>query len=507
MASKSFLLVLLTSFALICSFPPFPTGFLALGALVPFLLYLEGKNVKQSFKTGYLVGLIWSSGTIFWIGHATILGVIGAIIWVSFYFAFFSLFYTALRKRIGHTAIWATPFIWVSLELLASIGPMAFPWNSLAYTQSNYPILIQYISITGMYGISFWIVFLNVLIYQLIKNLHHRRKVICFGSIITILILLPLIYGLSLHPEKFKNREKVKISLIQGNINPYQKWTPGFTNKNFNIYRELSIKASRANPDLIVWPETAAPCYLRYERYYRNFVSTLVNNLNTPLLTGTIDYKWTDSNTVNRYNSAFLIQPDSKKIESYNKVRLVPFSERVPLVDEFPFLYNLAKLLDLNIGNYFPGDSASVFMINSSNSDSCIKFSTGICYDSVFPQLIKRFIQNGAQFVVIITNDGWFGSLSGPYQHARIAVLRAIENRVWIVRCANTGISEFIDPYGKIEKKTKLSERTIITHSIDLSKRKTFFVTNETYFTYFILFIDVLILIVVFSRKNSYKGN
>ncbi|MFO7890898.1 MAG: apolipoprotein N-acyltransferase [bacterium] len=506
MTSKSFLLVLLTSFTLICSFPPFPTGFLALGALVPFFLYLEGKNIKESFRVGYLVGLIWAAGTIFWIGHATIMGVIGAIIWVSFYFAFFSLLYAAFRKKFGQAAIWVTPFIWVSLELLAATGSMAFPWNSLAYTQTYYPVLIQYISVTGMYGISFWIILINVLIFQLIKHLKYKKKVIFIGSIIVVLILLPLIYGLSLHPERFKEKEKVKVALIQGNINPYQKWTPGFTNENFNIYRELTIKASKEDPDLIVWPETAAPCYLRYEKYYRNIVFTLANSLNIPLLTGTIDYKWTDSNTVKRYNSAFLFKPGTITIESYNKIQLVPFSERVPLVDTFPFIYNLAKILDLNVGNYFSGDSASVFTLQSSSSDYCIKFSTGICYDSVFPRLVQRFIQNGAQFVIIITNDGWFGNISGPYQHAQIAVLRAIENRVWIARCANTGISEFINPYGKIVKKTKLSERTVMTHSVYVNKSKSFFTKHGKYFVYLILCFDVFILIITFSEKNSYKG-
>jgi len=506
LTSKDFLFILLTSFALIFSFPPFPTGFFALVALVPFFFYAEGKALKELFRAGYLVGLIWSAGTIFWIGHATVIGVIGAIIWVSFYFAFFALLYGWIDQKIGKAAIWTAPFIWVSLELLASVGSLAFPWNSLANTQTYYPVLIQYISVTGMYGISLWIVFFNVLVYALIKNLRYKQKKIVFSTLIIILIVLPILYNLFISRQEFNGKERVKISLIQGNIDPYKKWTSGFINENFYIYRDLTLDVSITNPDLIVWPETAAPCYLRSHNYYRNFMFNLVNNITIPILTGTIDYKQTDTDEVRRYNSVFLFKPELNKIESYNKIHLVPFSERVPLVDKLPFLYNLAKI-DLNIGDYFPGDSATVFEMRNDNDSSCVKFSVGICYDSVFPYLNRRFVRNGAQFIIIITNDGWFGTLSGPYQHARIAVLRAIENRVWIVRCANTGISEFIDPFGRIVKKTKLSERAILTQSIYVNNNKTLFTTHGNYFIYLILLFDLFILIVIFIRKKSYKDS
>ena len=506
MTSKDILLILLTSFALIFSFPPFPTGFLALVAFIPFFFYAEGKNLKELFRDGYLIGLIWSAGTIFWIGHATIIGVIGAIIWVAFYFAFFSLLYGWVSKKIGQAAVWTAPFIWVSLELLSSVGPMAFPWNSLANTQTYYPIFIQYISITGMYGITVWIVFFNVISYILIKNLKCKKNVILCTSLIIILIGLPLLYNLFISRKELNGKEKVKISLIQGNIDPYKKWTSGFINENFYIYRDLTLEASRTSPDLIVWPETAAPCYLRSHNYYRNFMFNLVNNITIPILTGTIDYDRRDTDEIRRYNSVFLFKPDRDTIESYNKIHLVPFSERVPFVDKFPFLYNLAKI-DLNIGDYFPGDSTTVFKMWNKKDSSWVKFSAGICYDSVFPYLNRRFVRNGAQFIIIITNDGWFGSLSGPYQHAQIAVLRAIENRVWVIRCANTGISEFIDPFGRIIKKTELSERTILTQSIYVSDNNTFFSTHGYYFIYLILLFDLFILIVIFIRKKIYKDS
>ncbi len=505
MTFKDCLLALLTSLALIVAFPPFSLGILAYVALVPYFFYLEDKNLKEAFRVGYLVGFIWYAGTVFWIGNATIMGLIGALIWVSFYFAIFSWLYVWLVKRIGTIAIWVAPFIWVSLELLASVGSMAFPWNSLAYTQTYYPILIQYISVTGMYGITLWIMFLNVIIYKILKSYKERKKIIFLSSLFVILMILPLLYGLLIRTKENKVEKELKISLVQGNIDPYQKWTPGFIDTNFYIYRKLTLQVAQENPDLIVWPETAAPCYLRYNKYYRNFIIKLVNNLKIPLLTGTIDYQWSDASKIKFYNSAFLFKPGKTKIESYNKLHLVPFSERVPLVDKIPFIYNLAKYMDLNIGNYFPGDTATVFNLNDYPNNLGVKCSTGICYDSVFPFLVRRFIRNGAQFMVIITNDGWFGTLSGPYQHAQIAVLRAIENRVWVVRCANTGISEFIDPYGKIVKKTKLSQRTIITSSIYVNKNKSFFVRHGTYFVYLLLFIDLFVLIIAFSRKNSYN--
>ena len=284
MTFKDFLLVLLTSFILIIAFPPFPLGFLAFFALVPYFFYLENKSLKESFSVGYLVGFTWYAGTVFWIGNATIMGLIGALIWISFYFAIFSWVYVWLVKRIGAVAIWLAPFIWLSLELLASVGSMAFPWNSLAYTQTYYPILIQYISVTGMYGITLWIMFLNVIMYKILKSYKERKKIIFFSSLLVILMVLPLLYGLLTHAKENKVEKELTISLVQGNIDPYQKWTPGFIDTNFYIYRNLTLKAAQENPDLIIWPETAAPCYLRYNKYYRNFIFKLVNNLEIPLL-------------------------------------------------------------------------------------------------------------------------------------------------------------------------------------------------------------------------------
>lgn len=501
MTRKDIFYLFLTALMLILSFPPFFTGLFSVAAFVPFFIFLGNRNIKKSVKGGYFVGLIWSSGTIYWIGLSTITGAIGSLIWVSFYFTLFSFIQAWLIKRLGLKALWAAPFIWITVEFLTSLGQMAFPWNSLAYTQTYFPLLIQYASITGIYGVSFWIVLLNVLFYQLLINIHNKKKVIILISSITLLFLLPLMYGMIVTNDKVDIEKTVKVSLLQGNIDPYRKWTQGFRDSNFTIYKQLSLETVKLKPDLIIWPETAATCYLRYKKYYRYFISEIVDSVKAPLLTGSVDYKWTDANKVKKYNAAFFIKPGERKLDYYHKIHLVPFSEKIPLIDEFAFLYDFLMKIDQNVGSFSSGDSYKVFHFNTS-SEKLVKFSAIICFDSVFPDLVRRFVKNGAEFIVIITNDGWFGRASGPYQHARIAVLRAIENRVWVVRCANTGISEFIDPYGSVIKKTKLLTKDILTHSITISETETFYQKYGCIYIYIIFFIDILIFIYALKKRK-----
>ena len=498
MRRQDFLCILLTSVGLILSFPPFPTGLVATVALVPFFFYLRGKNLWEAFKGGYAVGLIWAGGTIYWIGWATVLGLLGVLLILPLYFTLFAALQAWFFRKWGEFSIVAAPFVWTGIEMISSWGALGFPWNSLAYTQTYYPPLIQYVSITGAYGVTFWVVLLNVLFYFLLTNLKSRRR--CFIPLGGIVFLVVLVWGHGrwVLSRESKPEETVTLALVQGNIDPHKKWTPSFIDSNFVVYRRLTRIAQREKPDLIVWPETATPCYLRYRFSYLNRVKSQVDSLGVPLLTGSPDYEWEGKGKVKTYNGALLIHPNSWKIDRYHKMHLVPFSERVPLIEKIPFLYGLSKKMDLDIGDFSPGDSVVVFEFTPQSMQKKVRFSVVICYESVFPYLVREFIQRGAQFLIVITNDGWFGRTSGPYQHAQIAVFRAIENRVWVARCANTGISEFIDPFGRIQERTGLYEEAVLTGSIGTGGGKTFFVAHGTFFPIFILILDGLIFLVAF---------
>jgi len=194
-----------------------------------------------------------------------------------------------------------------------------------------------------------------------------------------------------------------------------------------------------------------------------------MDSLGIPLLTGAPDYVWIHPDTVNKYNAALFLRPHDYRVQTYYKMRLAPFSERVPFAEQLPFLESLAQKISRDVGDYTPGREVKVFDFTVPGPGGSAPFSAIICFESIFPELVSSFVEAGAGFLVIITNDGWFGRTSGPYQHAQAAVLRAVENRVWIARCANTGVSCFIDPLGRMVRKTRLDEAVSIEQVVRLN--------------------------------------
>jgi apolipoprotein N-acyltransferase len=319
-------------------------------------------------------------------------------------------------------------------------------------------------------------------------------------------VLFPLGYGQSKLSKPVQEDEKINVSLVQGNIDPYEKWSAGFLETNASVYRRLTRQACESSPELIVWPETATACYIRYRAPYFHQIRSLVDSIGVPLVTGTQDFEWVDVHKVNRYNSAFLIRPNQQKVDRYHKIHPVPFSERVPLGEEIPGWYHfLDQVLDLNVGNYATGDSIVVFQFLAESLKKWVRFSVVICYESVFPDLVRKFIRRGAQFLVIITNDGWFGKTSGPFQHARIAVFRAIENGIWIVRCANTGISAFIDPCGRTHKESALYREAVLNASISPRTGETFFTRYGMVFPWLIGVVNGVLLILALIDPFAHK--
>lgn len=502
MNRQSAILIILASIGLILAFPPFPTGIIAILVIVPFFFFLRGKGIGIAFIGGYLLGLVWATGTIYWIGWATGAGVIGAVLFVPLTYGFYGLIQSWLWKQWGDRSFWMAPFLWTGLELIAGSGVLGFPWLSLSNTQTQFPVLIQYASITGMYGVTFWVVLANVIVFNGVRAWQKKISIHKWISALAVLLIIPMLHGVIVTPSKPSAEKRVKVSLVQGNIDPYKKWTPSFIDSNFVVYERMTWQAGQENPDLIIWPETATPCYLRYRYARLRKVRAQVDSLGIPLLTGSPDYEWVDRSYAKKYNGALLIHPNSWRVDRYEKINLVPFSERVPFAETIPFLYDMARKVDSGVGDFAPGDSITVFEAQIRSLGERVKFGTVICYESAFPYLVRKFVKQGAQFLVIITNDGWFGNTSGPYQHARMAILRAIENRSWIARCANTGISEFIDPHGRIHQKTQLNEEAILTGTVGLLGRHSIFVRYGLGFPIFIGLGNACILLTILVRKH-----
>ncbi|MBC8183437.1 apolipoprotein N-acyltransferase [candidate division KSB1 bacterium] len=507
---KKMLLSLFTAVLLSLSFPPLALGFLAYFALIPFFLLLENLSYKESIRWGYLTGFFTNIGTLYWIGWVTPPGAFAAILYLPIYFIFYSVLHTFLRKRLGNKYLFiCVPFLWTGMEFIRSLGVLGFPWNSLAYTQTYYLSLIQYVSFTSVYGVTFWIVTINVLILSLMKDVSNIKKVITHLILLILLFLFPWFYGQwVIHDEESDAKEKIRVGLIQGNVDPYLKWDDEFMDENLAIYDSLSNLLKKTQLDLIIWPETATPVYLRDSHKYKAAIRKLVDKQNICLITGTPDYKFLPDRSYLTYNAAFLFTPLTKTVEVYRKLHLVPFGEKVPFTETFPLLKDFLESLEMGQGNFSPGTEIVSFKVPLLKEKE--RFKSGsflapvlICFESMFSELARKFVKNGADILIIITNDAWFGRTSAPFHHAQAAIFRAIENRIGIARCANTGVSLFIDSFGKSTKSTSIFKKATLIQDMALRKESTFFTRYGHVFSITVTLLNILPIVIAFFSGNK----
>jgi apolipoprotein N-acyltransferase len=495
MLKKDWYLVIFSGLLMSLAYPPLPFGFVIYFALVPLLLALEKKGLSDAFKIGYLFGLVSNLLLLFWIGWATVPGAVAALVLLCLYTAFLAWFYALVQKKVGKASLFFLPFLWVAMEYVRSLTEISFPWLNLAYTQTYYLKLIQYASFAGNYAVSFWIVCLNLIVYLVIK---YKRRIVPAVSIFAVLIALPYIYGWhqlgvlrSVLSEKTE-KNYVRIALLQGNIEPKVKWDERFLDYNIQTFIDMSKEAAKEDVDLVLWPETAAPCYLASESFYMDKVQATSDSLNVPLLVGTNDYEFTEEDRIVYYNSAFLFRPRGGYPQTYSKIHLVPFSEKIPYDETL----RISDRIQLGQSDFSSGKELTIF--HTPNG----KFATLICFESVYPDLVREFVREGTDFLVNITNDGWFGKTHGPFQHAQIAVFRAIENRISIARCANTGVSMFIDPLGRVRQATKIYVRATVVDEISSKLDDTFYTKHGDWFAQGCFLIALFVILASFIIKR-----
>ncbi|MGB8658003.1 MAG: apolipoprotein N-acyltransferase [Candidatus Zixiibacteriota bacterium] len=496
MRKRDFYLASLSALLFSLAFPPLHVGFASYFSLVPLMVALENKSPSSAFKMGYVFGLISNSLLLFWVGWATIPGAAAAIMLLCLYTAFLCWFYSFIGRRWTEGAVFFFPFLWVAMEYARSLSEMSFPWLNLSYTQTYYLKLIQHASLWGNYGVSFWVLLLNLLVYVFIQDKKRRWATIILFAI---LMIVPYIYGSRVMSKKIAGKE-IKIALLQGNIEPEVKWAGRYLDYNIETYIDMTKQVAKDSVDLVVWPETAAPCYLAAESLYLAKVQGICDEMNVPLLVGTNDYRVTTRGKLDYYNSAFLFTPHGGYPKVYNKIHLVPFSEKVPYDERL----HISEKVPLGQSDFSSGDELIIFNLPEG------KFATLICFESVYPAFVRDFVNLGADFLVNITNDGWFGKTHGPFQHARIAVFRAIENRIPIARCANTGVSVFIDPYGRTKKATPIFQRAIVIDKITLRQKdgnpsdsRTFYSRHGDWLAIGCLVISLLAIAVALSPRSS----
>jgi apolipoprotein N-acyltransferase len=421
---------------------PFNNGKLwifAWAGFIPAFFALNNKSRKEAFFLFFITGIIFWWATIYWLVHVTLAGTIVLVLYLALYFAIFGLIIRPCTKQSGLYALVFIPSVWVLLEYIRGHLLTGFPWAILGYSQYRNLAVIQVADITGAWGVSFLLILANTAIVEIIWLIRERLRTRL--SITVVLLALSLFITLYYGYYKINRlqshkvtKSQVKISVIQGNIPQELKWDPRASGYILEKYFALTKQALVNKAELIVWPEAALPIVPQENPQSFEEVRYFVKDSGIPLLLGAVT-----ADTKFYYNSGLLISGAGEVLTGYNKIHLVPFGEYIPLRKLLPFLETIVPIGDVERGKEY-----AIFKIRNQN------FSLLICFEDVFPELSRRFVKQGADFLVNITNDGWYKETPAAYQHLQASVFRAVENRVSIVRSANTGVSAFINPLGKI---------------------------------------------------------
>ncbi|MBU1567590.1 MAG: apolipoprotein N-acyltransferase [Proteobacteria bacterium] len=481
-----YFLATLTGLGLWISFPGGGEIWPMLGlALVPLLFGIQASPPRQAALCGLIGGLVHFLLLLYWI--IIVLGTYGGLAWyfsvpallllalyMSLYFSFFALLAQFILNTFPAIAVlWLLPALWVGLDWLRSVLFTGFPWMDLGYALYKIPIIIQIADLAGHHGVTYLIIFINTLLFLLLKTRISVRG--------TLLLLVPAclllgcagIYSQTRFAETngqmaASSTPQITIGIVQGNIDQSIKWSPSQQSTTVQTYLTLSKSLITSRPpSLIVWPETALPFY-PLNGDHTLPLRKLVEGRDLALLTGAPWYEILDYKTkkVRFFNSALLLKPDGQFHDKYYKVHLVPFGEYVPLKQFLPFLAPLVEA----VGDFSAGT------IEQPLAWKDAKTGILICFESVFPEISRQWVKAGANILINLTNDAWYGKSSAPYHSLAMAVFRAVETRRSLIRSANTGISAFVTPAGTIDLQSEIFIPWAAARAVTLMTGETFWV-------------------------------
>lgn len=445
-------------------------------ALVPLLLVVREVSPWRRWWAGFVFGFVWRLISLYWIGHVMVLygGMsvpVGAAItgllavWMALNTGFFCLLVPyAWRRGAWGAALLAAA--WISLEYLQTLLPFGFPWSLLGYAAGRSLLLMQGADLAGVWGLGFVAVFVNVAIAQRIVG---RRRALTAATIAAGLVVSLALYGalrLAGAPAvgdapADAGGEPLRVATVQGNVEQGRIWVPEQLRTILDDHLRLSRQAVAADADLIMWSESSVPVRggLQGEATTRALLAQFARTHRVSMVVGSPYY---DSDEGDSWvtNASFLLGADGEWAMRYDKVRLVPWGEYVPLDWLFRFVTPLVEA----IAGFRPG--AVDQPLFADRGAGVPPFGMVICYEVVFPDLVRRQAMRGAEFLATITNDAWFGDTFAPRQHFSMARLRAVENRRYLVRAANTGISGVVDPWGRVLTMSALDEQAMLTATI-----------------------------------------
>lgn len=492
------------------SFPPAGPALLQFPAFVLILrLAALCRSASELWKYTYPLFLIWNIITTYWLMLASLVAGIAAIAANAALMVLpLLLIRHILRSNasvyFGSVTIAA---IWTAYEFLLHNWEFAWTWLSLANGWANHTMIIQYISLTGYLSVSFWVVTVAALFYYSL-NTGERR----YGFVATtLLILLPALSLVIYYSYEEKQGETLEVAVVQPNMNSYQDYGGlGSIDELTGLLLQLSDSVRTDSTRLIIWPENAIDSNVTFESRHIGRIRDTLDVWQTDLITGAVFQEFYDdpltepqlvfgrqnSRSFNIFNASLHLSPD-RPPDVYKKANLVPMVERTPYVEYLAKLDISGKLDWGRIAMYGRGEEANNFSVNGNKTPALV------CYDSVFPHWVGEFVRNGATFLTVITNDGWWGNTSGHSQHFAYARLRAIEFRRWVVRSANNGISGIIAPDGRVEVETEYSIQTAFTHNITPSEQLTFYARHGNWFNWLIVISALFGLFYFRWRKPS----
>jgi len=489
-------------------------GTLIFFALVPVCVASIRWNRLQAAAGFFLTGLLFYYLLLYWIEKQTAGGMIAIVIYCSIYFIPIGILVGPGGKNLIPISFkFFLAYIWCILEFIRSNLFVGFPWGLIGTALSKEAILIQSASLWGVFGISFFVVLINfsiasIFLYCKNKEISFIRKlryVYIHFSLLLFLVSFIIIQGeTELYKSIRQKHTSIQIGLIQPNVESDKKWDIKEKMRLISKYKRMSLGVK--NADLLVWPESVLPGELLYDSKLISALVEIIEERNMPILlgSGNMSFKTKIENEVPvtreiYYNSVYLMGKDKKIKDIYNKIKLVPFGEYIPFKEYFPKMQHLTPINE----SYHPGNRLTLFTIEKDKNK--IPFSAVICIEDIYPELFRQFVKKGARFIVNLTNDGWYSQTPCAYQHFALSIFRAVENKVPLIRCANTGVSAIISPSGDVLQIVSEGRRIddiagILSEeiSINLDQKNTFYTKNGDVF---IIFAALYILIYLFKNK------
>lgn len=458
-------------------------GWMAWVALVPLLICQQRLSAGKFFWLAFFGALLGYLGALYWMipamnsfGGLRDVEAFGVLLLIAiilaFYLALALYLPVIIHKRLGLPLFILNAVFVVASDYLRTYVPVGgFPWPMLAYSQGNYLEFFQWVDLFGVSGLNCMLILVNGLLAEIFSPTHkERRKDLLLNRSLILVLLVSVSVLLSIYRSNRIDEWEVgtggaTVALLQGNVSQDLKWNPNLARAHIRLYSRLSEQSLASGADLVIWPETSYP----YSFILNDLPSRWLiekDSLRIPALVGAVSQNelgLVDEPII--YNSAFLMNGQSRVLDVYHKQHLVPFGEYIPMKEWLTF----AKRFTVAVGDFSPGNQANVLTLNE------MKMGVLMCYEDIFPDIARMFVNHGANVLINMTNDAWYGDTSAQYQHLVYSQLRALENRRYLLRATNTGITAFINHHGQVLATLKPFEEGLLLRNAPLITKKTFY--------------------------------